>query len=127
MLGSPGIQPLLCSGDTMTSLLEWPTLGDWHRAFAEAATWTPHPMQLTKLVWDDSQDTLSHAKFVYRDKKVTITKVYRSEIVLKCESQQISVSTAVPAYRLGEDAYYPLPVDFILKTTAHTFDQVFFE
>jgi hypothetical protein len=42
------------------------TLRDWHKAFADAAEWRPHPITLTKLVWDEDEDCVARADFVYR-------------------------------------------------------------
>jgi hypothetical protein len=42
------------------------TLLDWYEAFAEAATWQPHPVVLTHLVWDEENNKLRSVDFMYR-------------------------------------------------------------
>jgi hypothetical protein len=43
-----------------------PSIADWHAAFIEASTWTPHPLVLTRFVWDEARNDLGKFEFAYR-------------------------------------------------------------
>jgi hypothetical protein len=43
------------------------SLSDWYVAFNDAASWRPHSMTLTKLLWNEQRNDIDSAYFVYRD------------------------------------------------------------
>jgi hypothetical protein len=57
------------------------TLYDWYSAFDDASTWSPHPLTLTRLEWDENQGVAREFVFTYRS--VSYTASYTLNVMHK--------------------------------------------
>jgi hypothetical protein len=100
------------------------TLADWHKAFADAATWA-HPIVLTKFVWNDDVNLLSSFSFIRRGLVASVFNTrFVDSVVVKSTLYEFAVDT-VSIVRLRDGRLKSrviLPPALVLQLIAETLE-----